>query len=202
MNYEENEAFIRAIETAKQTLGLNASYPVPIKDIINNDPSVELFTFSEFAKLAGIKRSEVFKIGQSYEAFHFKRGKKAIIVYNALKYSKRLRFTLAHEYGHVKLNHTGKSIYDSDNSNSEYTREEFEADTFAGNLLFPLHKRYEYRWSSTYEIANTFDMSFKAVRVSMGQFEDCLAGGASQHLSEPQLGTPDGYVNFLRARVF
>ncbi|TGP62552.1 ImmA/IrrE family metallo-endopeptidase [bacterium M00.F.Ca.ET.180.01.1.1] len=35
------------------------------------------------------------------------------MVYNALRYSKRLRFTLAHEYGHVKLNHTGESIYDS-----------------------------------------------------------------------------------------
>ncbi|SUM66722.1 ImmA/IrrE family metallo-endopeptidase [Staphylococcus nepalensis] len=202
MNYEENEAFTHAIETANQTLGHDATYPVPIKDIINNDPDVELFTFGEFAKLAGVKRSEVFKIGQSYEAFHFKKGKKAIIVYNALRYSKRLRFTLAHEYGHVKLNHTGNSIYDPDTSNVEYTREEFEADTFAGNLLFPLHKRYEFRRKSSYEIANTFNISFKAIRVSMCQLEYCLASGIDQYLTEPQLRTLDGYINFLRACDF
>lgn len=202
MNYEEFEAFTSAIETANQILGYESKFPIDIKRIIKNDTNVELFTFGEFARLSGVSRSEVFKIGQSYEAFHFKKGKKAIIVYNALRYSKRLRFTLAHEYGHVKLNHTGKSIYDPDTSNVEYTREEFEADTFAGNLLFPLHKRYEYRRKSSYEIANTFNMSFKAVRVSMCQLEYCLASGIDQYLTEPQLRTLDGYINFLRACDF
>ncbi|MFQ3852553.1 ImmA/IrrE family metallo-endopeptidase [Staphylococcus sp. 2S1] len=202
MNYEENEAFTRAIETANLILGYENKFPIDIKGVINSDPDVELFTFGEFAKLSGISRSDVSKIGQSYEAFHFRKGRKSIIVYNALRYSKRLRFTLAHEYGHVKLNHTGKSIYDPDKSDIEYTKEEFEADTFAGNLLFPLHKRYEYRRKSSYEIANTFNISFKAVRVSMYRLEDCLASGIDQYLTEPQLRTPDGYINFLRACDF
>lgn len=199
MNYEEIEAFMRAIEAANQVLELETDYPVPIKNIIMNDPDVVLLTFGEFAKIAGVSRSDVFNIGQSYEAFHFRKGKKSYIVYNALRYSKRVRFTLAHEYGHIKLHHMGKSIYDKDSANIEYTREEFEADTFAGNLLFPLHKRYEFRGKSSYEIANTFNMSFKAVKVSMCHLEHCLDSGITQHLSESQLRTPDSYINFFRA---
>lgn len=199
MNYEEYEAFMRAIEAANQVLELETVYPVPIKNIIKNDSEVELLTFKEFAKITGVNRFRVSDIGQSNEAFHFKKGSKSFIIYNELQYTKRVRFTLAHEYGHIKLNHMGKSIYDKNSANIEYTREEFEADTFAGNLLFPLHKRYEFRGRSSYEIANSFNISFKAVKVSMCHLEQCLESGITQYLSEPQLRTLDSYVNFFRA---
>ena len=111
MNYEENQAFMRAIEKA-DSFYIEGKFPVPIKDMIRDDDEVQLFTFGEFARLAGVKRSEVAAIGQSDEAFHFKKAGKSFIVYNALKSVSRQRFTLAHEYGHIKLNHAGKSLYD------------------------------------------------------------------------------------------
>lgn len=202
MNYEEYEAFMRAIEAANQVLGLETVYPVPIKNIIKNDPEVELLTFKEFAKITGVNRFRVSDIGQSNEAFHFKKGSKSFIIYNELQYTKRVRFTLAHEYGHIKLNHMGKSIYDKNSANIEYTREEFEADTFAGALLFPLHMRYSYRGQSTYDLMNVFDLSFQAVRVCMRQFRQHMQLGLGNHLASQSHRLPDSYINFLREHSY
>lgn len=201
MNYEENSAFLKAVETANKVLD-SVDFPVPIQQIIEDDPDVELLTFKEFARIAGVNRFHVSKIGQSNEAFHFKKGSKSIIVYNSLQYKKRIRFTLAHEYGHIKLNHLGTSIYDVETHNSSYTREEFEADSFAGALLFPLHMRYNFREYSTYDIVNTFDLSFQAVSVCMSQFRRHMELGLGNHLATQSHRLPDSYINFLREHSY
>lgn len=201
MDYEENTAFMRAVETANANLKVD-DFPVPIKQIIEDDPDVELLTFKEFAKITGVNRFKVSDIGQSNEAFHFKKGSKSFIVYNALQYTKRVRFTLAHEYGHIKLNHTGLSIYDTDTPRTSYTEEEFEADCFAGALLFPLHMRYSYRGQSTYDLMNAFDLSFQAVRVCMRQFRQHMQLGLGNHLATQSHRLPDSYINFLREHSY
>lgn len=201
MDYEESTAFLRAIETANLNLKDN-SFPVPIKQIIEDDPDVELLTFKEFARVAGVNRFRVSEIGQSDEAFHFKKGNKSFIVYNALQYTKRVRFTLAHEYGHIKLKHTGLSVYDIDTVSTSYTKEEFEADCFAGALLFPLHMRYSYRGQSTYDLMNAFDLSFQAVRVCMRQFRQHMQLGLGNHLATQSHRLPDSYINFLREHSY
>lgn len=197
MDYEENQAFMRAIEKA-DSFYIEGKFPVPIKDMIRDDKNVTLLTFGEFGKLAGVKRSEVAVIGQSDEAFHFKKGNRSFIVYNALKSVSRQRFTLAHEYGHIKLNHAGKSLYDREKGTGTYTREEFEADTFASCLLFPLHKRYEYKGKSSYEIANKFSISFSAVGVCMRILERHLDIGLENYLTHFEHRKSDSYINFLR----
>ncbi|MDW4049086.1 ImmA/IrrE family metallo-endopeptidase [Staphylococcus saprophyticus] len=201
MNYEENQAFMRAIEKA-DSFYIEGKFPIPIKDMIRDDEDVQLFTFGEFGKLAGVSRSRVSEIGQSDEAFHFKKGKKSFIVYNALKSISRQRFTLAHEYGHIKLNHAGKSLYDREKGTGTYTREEFEADTFASCLLFPLYKRYEYRKKSSYEIANKFSISFSAVWVCMRILECHLDSGLEIYLTRYEHRKSDSYINFLRECSF
>lgn len=188
---------MRAIEKA-DSFYTEGKFPVPIKEMIRDDEEVHLFTFGEFARLAGVKRSEVAVIGQSDEAFHFKKGNRSFIVYNALKSVSRQRFTLAHEYGHIKLNHAGKSLYDLEKGTGSYTREEFEADTFASCLLFPLHKRYEYRKKSSYEIANKFSISFSAVGVCMRILECHLDSGLEKYLTRYEHRKSDSYINFLR----
>lgn len=201
MNYEESQAFMRALESAN-SFNIEGKFPVPIKDLIRNDKDIHLLTFGEFAQLAGVKRSEVAVIGQSDEAFHFKKAGMSFIVYNALRSTSRQRFTLAHEYGHIKLNHTGKSIYDREKGTGTYTREEYEADTFASCLLFPLHKRYEYRKNSSYEIANKFSISFSAVWVCMRILENHLDNGLEKYLTRYEHRKNDSYINFLREFSF
>ncbi|MBF7019653.1 ImmA/IrrE family metallo-endopeptidase [Staphylococcus sp. 18_1_E_LY] len=197
MNYEESQSFMFAVENAHQLIS-DVGFPVEINSLIKADPYVELFTFGEFARMTNIKRCEVFEIGQTDEAFHFKKGDKSVIVYNALKNIKRQRFTLAHEYGHIKLNHTGKSIYESATNTVSYSREEYEADVFASGLLFPLHKRYEYKGKSSYEIANKFNISFSAVKVSMRILERHIELGLETYLTKYRHRKSDSYINFLR----
>lgn len=197
MSYEEIQSFLFAVEVAHQEF-ISDEFPVDIKQLIKSDPCVELFTFGEFARMANIKRCEVSEIGQSDEAFHFKKGNNSVIVYNALKNIKRQRFTLAHEYGHIKLNHKGKSIYEPAGNVASYSREEYEADIFASYLLFPLHKRYECRGKSSYEIANKFNISFSAVRVAMRILDKHIELGLEDFLTRYNHRKDDSYINFLR----
>lgn len=197
MNYEENQAFMNAVETANQYL-IGEVYPVPIKKIIENDPDVILLTFGELAQKMNISRHELMEFGKSKEAFHIRRGNLKIIAYNSLKQHRRIRFSLAHEYGHVVLNHKGKTLNNEFDSQPTYSREEYEADTFASCLLFPLHKRLEFKSKTSYEIANAFDISFTAVRLSMKIIEKHLKSGLCEHLSIYAHRRRESYINYLR----
>ncbi|NQD97637.1 ImmA/IrrE family metallo-endopeptidase [Staphylococcus xylosus] len=197
MNYEENQAFMNAVESANQCLVWD-SYPVPIKEIIEDDPNVVLMTFAEASQAMGLSRAKLMELGKSKEAFHIKKGNKKVIIYNSLKQHRRIRFSLAHEYGHVVLNHKGKTLNDEFSSQPVYSKEEYEADTFASCLLFPLHKRLEFKNKSSYEIANAFDISFRAVGVSMRIIEKHVNSGLCEHLSVYAHRKRDSYINYLR----
>ncbi|MEB6060815.1 ImmA/IrrE family metallo-endopeptidase [Staphylococcus pseudoxylosus] len=197
MNYEENQAFMNAVESANQCLVWD-SYPVPIKEIIEDDPNVILMTFAEASQAMGLSRAKLMELGKSKEAFHIKKGNKKVIIYNSLKQHRRIRFSLAHEYGHVVLNHKGKTLNDEFSSQPVYSKKEYEADTFASCLLFPLHKRLEFKNKSSYEIANAFDISFRAVGVSMSIIEKHVNSGLCEHLSVYAHRKRDSYINYLR----
>lgn len=69
-----------------------------------------------------------------------------MIVYNSHKKQQRIRFTLAHELGHILLGHLDNELTEIDRggiSNELYQKFEDEADTFAGNLLAPPILIYE-----------------------------------------------------------
>lgn len=198
MNYEENQAFMRAVEMAHQVTDIE-DYPVPIKKIISENPNIQLMTFSQIAKWSDTLIKHVPMIGRSNDAFLFRQGRnKYVIAYNSHMPYRRIRFSLAHEYGHYLMNHSGESIYDDVNKKPIYTHEEFEADVFASCLLFPLHKRLEYRNRSSYEIANAFDISFTAVRLSMKIIEKHVNSGLCEYLSVYAHRKRDSYINYLR----
>ena len=48
-------------------------FPLPIKEIIENDSNVELFTFKEFCNMTGYSLNELQTYGGSDEAFHIKK---------------------------------------------------------------------------------------------------------------------------------
>ncbi len=59
----------------------------------------------------------------------------------------RLRFTLAHEYGHFIMGHTGVRLNKTFTYKDYYRRiaEEYEANLLTAScLLFPLHLNYRY----------------------------------------------------------
>lgn len=86
-------------------------------------------TFSEFSQNTGTLYFKIPSIFGSEEAFHIRKGDKAIIVYNDLLPMNRLRFTLAHEYGHFIMGHTGVNLNKTFTYKDYYRRiaEEYEA---------------------------------------------------------------------------
>ncbi|MEZ3452804.1 MAG: ImmA/IrrE family metallo-endopeptidase [Oscillospiraceae bacterium] len=93
------------------------------------------------------------------------------IVYNSSKPSKRIRFTIAHELGHILLGHLENEITEINRggiSDELYQELENQADVFAGNFLVPpvlLNERLKMLNSpnTPYLVSETFKISEKAV---------------------------------------
>jgi hypothetical protein len=113
-------------------------------------------------------------------------GKKPLIIVNIAGRSReRIRFTLAHELGHVLIPwHTG-SIVDEieitrDHASQEYWQLEGEANRFASELLMPtawVEKQIE-EWplplEATARVANGAEVSFQAATIKL---LNCLGSG-------------------------
>ncbi|MGX6990205.1 ImmA/IrrE family metallo-endopeptidase [Pseudolactococcus reticulitermitis] len=121
-------------------------FPIPIFDIINQVEQLRVYSYKEMSDLVGISETEVAqKMALSDEGAISTYGKnKILILYNSNvseKMVERIRFTLAHELGHLFLGHpfaTKNSVL-SRNSITEIENRvfEIEADFFAKELLAP-----------------------------------------------------------------
>lgn len=201
MQLQKQSSYIKAASSVKNILEdeVIKDYPIPIRDIINRDNNITLITLREFAKMTNTSLREAAVAGGSGEAFHFSKGNQFFIVYNNEIYRKRMRFTLAHEYGHFKLGHKGVSLYDK-NSLQE-VQEEYEADIFASCLLFPLHMRYRLRSEDkTEDIVKALDISHKAVEVAMNELRFHLQNGLENYISTYKHLQLSSYVAFLKEK--
>lgn len=70
-----------------------------------------------------------------------------------------VRFTIAHEIGHIYLGHFKKNI----TSNQLYGQCEYEANYFAAALLMPEHLLSQYNTLSSEEISNRLDVSTESL---------------------------------------
>lgn len=110
-------------------LQMNLTYPLKVKQIIK-DMGITLIPYSLLTNYEILKLKELSK-GKLKDGISFLGEKKGIdsffIYYNdRIKTVERIRFTLAHELGHIILKHTQESEL-----------AEAEADCFAGYLLAP-----------------------------------------------------------------
>lgn len=108
----------------------NGGYPrVNIFALLKNYSRVQLHTFSESAAILGVTLDEFIKdYSESYMGFtiyDFSK-KRWLVYYNDAKCITTIRFTIAHELGHIVLGHT------KDNLHSDK-----EANCFARNILCP-----------------------------------------------------------------
>ena len=93
-----------------------------------------------------------------------------IIVYNEKKPKKRIQFSLAHELGHIILEHLNDErteIKRGGLDNITYFAMEGAANTFAGNFLAPpilIHERLSGQQFDIFDIARFFRLSKEAVR--------------------------------------
>jgi len=107
-------------------------------------------------------------------------GKPAIAVLNKARPLQRQRFTLAHELGHIFLEHIKRDIYDPEEIRENDTQsadkmkppKEIEADIFASELLIPRKqlKKYAADMNNIDKLAGIFQVSKQAMTVAIMNF--------------------------------
>lgn len=75
MHFVYQNSFLKAARAVSALIETNYidEFPLPIKEIIENDSNVELFTFKEFCNITGYSLNELQTYGGSDEAFHIKK---------------------------------------------------------------------------------------------------------------------------------
>lgn len=118
-------------------------------NILPGNIKVKVKTYSELAKKRRCSFAEFVKeYASSEHGFTIKRGNKYIICYNELKDEKTIRFTIAHEIGHIILGHK------EDNSATDK-----EANCFARNVLCPIQITDGFGVETEQEYVNCFNIS-------------------------------------------
>lgn len=138
------EAVLRALRSCGKPLSL----PVPIKKIIREGfPNVKLVSFSKQMDRRGISYEEMKLFAGTSDACtdYYADSDVYVIYYNDIDElvmsSNRYRWNIAHELGHIVLNHHKKynesRIFRNRLSDKTYSSVEGEADMFAAYILVP-----------------------------------------------------------------
>lgn len=135
-------------------------YPqIDIFHLLQNHPKIKLHTFTEISSRLGITVEEfVAELSESDMGYTvYDRVKERwLIYYNDTKCDTTIRFTIAHELGHIALKHT------EDNSITDR-----EANCFARNLLCPVPIRDELDLKTLEDFCSAFGISDRMAKVVM-----------------------------------
>lgn len=133
------------IETLTHSLKINL--PVNIKYLAKNFSNCRVIKYSKFMKKHNLSYNEMLRHAGTDDAYtdYYSKNDSYIIYYNDLDLNKmksnRYRWNIAHELGHVRLEHHKKSnktrLFRNTLSKSEYKQLEDEADYFASYILAP-----------------------------------------------------------------
>lgn len=134
-------------------------YPqIDIFKVISDLPNVFVHTYSEMARKFELTFSQFLDISSSEHGFTVYKplNKSGIIFYNDLKGECTIRFTLAHELGHIILGH----IQDDSVARCE-------ADCFARNCLCPVPLRDGFGLSTIEDYCECFNISESMAQVTL-----------------------------------
>lgn len=160
-------------------------FPLDLDKVIEKINRISEFTvlvatqqeYMDYRKLHSEKGKVIsIKDGRTY---YIESQKLYFIVYNDSKPIKRIRFTIAHELGHIILGHLEDEVTEINRggiSNELYQELENQADVFAGNFLVPpilLNERLKMinSRSTPYLISETFQVSEPAVHNRYKDFD-------------------------------
>ena len=101
-------------------------FPIDVFNLKSNY-NIKILSFTKMAELNNCSINDIIELSDGADAFKFERNNIILIVYNdKINNINRIRWSIAHEYGHIILNHTTQS-----------DQNEIEANFFAANLLLP-----------------------------------------------------------------
>ncbi len=96
--------------------------------------------------------------------------KQRLIVVNDAKSIPRMRFTLAHELGHIALNHTLKPVvYRNSEIDNNQKPEEIQASIFARDLLMPACVLAALHVTTVDEIMQICNVSFTSAQIRLNR---------------------------------
>lgn len=127
--------------------------PIPISEICRRH-GIELFFYDAMSV-----------IGACYIDFH---GRKIIVVNDNVPRG-RVRFSIAHELGHVILNHSSPAL-SMPSVTKHPTDHEVDANVFAAELLMPKMHLQAYGMLSPEGIAKICDVSLEAAKIRAKEF--------------------------------
>ena len=146
-NDEIKEAVLHAVKSYCQTSGKKIQFPIPVKAIAKSFKTIRVITYSRLIKDNNVSLEQLIKHCKTEDAYtdYDAISDTYIIYYNDITHSKtasnRYRWNIAHELGHILLNHHKNykhtRLFRSELSTKEYSLLEEEADKFAAYLLVP-----------------------------------------------------------------
>lgn len=147
----------------------NMIFPVNILQLISQFPNIHLTTYKEFNSTIAISLGKTAEQISS-EAFSAKTSTGFIIFYNdntSLKIPRRIRFSLAHELGHILLGHfdTYEGFLPRNGFGVVNSQIEGEADVFASEFLCPTCLTNP-NWSQNF-IESLFDVSGSVAKYTL-----------------------------------
>lgn len=149
-----NEAYqillrFKAIGTVETTLYTD------VFEIAERMENVKILSYTELCNRFSVDRSFIYSLNISSHGFTLKRAQQSMIIYNDKKDERAMRFTIAHEIGHIVLKHT------DDDDISDH-----EANCFARNLLCPVPVAKLLNLSSADDYSQVFKVSEQMANVA------------------------------------
>ncbi|WP_285122098.1 ImmA/IrrE family metallo-endopeptidase [Lactococcus petauri] len=147
----------------------NVVFPVNILQLISQFPNIHLATYREFNATIALSLGKLAEQISS-EAFSSKTSTGFVIFYNddtSLKIPRRIRFSLAHELGHILLGHfdTYEGFLPRNGFGVVDSQIEGEADVFASEFLCPTCLTNP-EWSQSF-IESLFDVSGSVAKYTL-----------------------------------
>lgn len=156
-------------------------FPIMPKLLIEKIPNCKIASYDEFAKISDCSVEEVAALCDSNSGCtHYdKVNDKYLVLYNDSpennNVSGRIRWTLAHELGHIVLKHLAylaePSIAEHNINNISNPELEAEADHFAALLLSPMPLYEQLNVKSASDIYNVFGLSHEASEIRWREYQ-------------------------------
>ena len=152
------------------------TYPIDPSEVLDQLPcACRIMSYSDVAKASHGSVQEVISMCNSNTgATHFDAGRRQyLIMYNDAQNLGRIRWTKAHEIGHIILGHFDamQNQCIAEGETREFARQfEQEADYFAWNLIAPLPIMREMHIDSIEQTRCTFGLSAQAAALHFDRY--------------------------------
>lgn len=158
----------------------NIKFPLNPRLFFEHMDNCKTMTYNKFAELNQCSLQEVFTLCESKSGCtHYDVGKnRYLILFNSSIENHnvlgRIRWTLAHEFGHVTLNHlpyiAESHIAENNFNNLSNPELEAEADYFAALLLCPMPLYETLNIRSAQDIQRVFGLSWEASEIRWKEY--------------------------------